>query len=119
MEEKIREEVWQKMEKIISYDEQNDLLMVHNGYNANEKFDGCIDMGSIVLDVSSKGRIKGIEFLGATNILSDYKITKKNLMNLKDVSFSAVGTKQGVVLKIKFVLDKKEVPTLISMPLQS
>lgn len=107
------------MEKIVSYDEQNDLLMIHNGYKRSEKFDGCIDLGSIVLDVSNKGQIRGIEFIGATDILSDYKITKKDLMNMKEASFSAIGSKQGIILKVKFILAKREIPTVISMPIQN
>ncbi len=41
------------MEKIITYDEENDILAIHKGFNKDEKFDGCIDVGDIILDLST------------------------------------------------------------------
>ncbi|MCD4759907.1 DUF2283 domain-containing protein [archaeon] len=107
------------MEKIITYDEENDILAIHKGFNKDEKFDGCIDVGDIILDLSTKGNIRGIEFLNATEILADYKITKEALSNLKKADFLAKGTKHGITIRIKFLINKKEIPALISMPIQN
>jgi len=43
--------------------------VIHKGYSADEKFKGNIDIGDIVLDVSTSGKIRGIEIFNATEII--------------------------------------------------
>lgn len=67
----------------MNYDAENDILFMHKGFSKYEKFKGNIDAGDIVLDMSTKGRIVGIEILNASEFLKAFKIGKKSWKVLK------------------------------------
>ncbi len=94
-----------KMKKIIRYDTQNDILFVHNGFGKSEKFETNIVAGDLVLDLSTKGRVRGIEFLNATKFLEGFGIDEKMLENLADVEFKASVNRDSVILDL--ILDTK------------
>ncbi|MCP3686707.1 MAG: DUF2283 domain-containing protein [bacterium] len=108
------------MKKISSYDEENDILSIHKGFAADEKFKGNIDVGELVLDVSTKGRIKGIEVMNATSFFKEFDMEKRVLKNIVDAQFTASVKPNsiiiGLVLKAKNV--KHEMPAKIAVPLE-
>jgi len=119
LEEKNRKEVWQKMEKIVSYDSESDILMIHKGFKEGEKFGGNIDIGDFILDLSSNGTIRGIELLNASEHLQQFGITKKMLESSEGAKFIVRSSKTGVMIAIKFDIQKKEIPASFAVPLQT
>ncbi|MDK2908217.1 MAG: hypothetical protein PWQ87_675 [Candidatus Woesearchaeota archaeon] len=115
---KRREEI--KMTKIVSYDENNDILVIHKGFSSDEKFKGNIDMGELILDVSSAGRIRGIEVINATEFFKDFNVDKKNLQEIVDANFNASIKSNiiliGIFIKVKNV--KQEISAKIAVPLE-
>lgn len=107
------------MEKIVSYDQVNDILFVHNGYKKEEKFKGNIDIGDFILDISSKGNVRGIEILNASENLKQFKITKNILLNLKDANLIVEVSKSGVIIVLKFISFEKELPFTLAVPLEN
>lgn|GEM_PF-1016178 len=114
---------WQKMikmTKIVSYDENNDILVIHKGFSSDEKFKGNIDMGELILDVSTAGRIRGIEVINATEFFKDFNVDKKNLQEIVDANFNASIKSNriliGIFIKVKNV--KQEISAKIAVPLE-
>jgi uncharacterized protein YuzE len=108
------------MTKIISYDKEYDILSIHKGFSSDEKFKGNIDVGELILDVSTKGRIRGIEIINATKYFKDFKIGKEILENIADVQFNASLNPNriviGILIKAKHI--KEELPAKIAVPLE-
>jgi uncharacterized protein YuzE len=101
--------------KIFSYDKFNDILVVHKGFSEDEKFKGNIEVGDLILDVSSKGRIRGIE-INNTNLF----LKNITLMNIEDASFSSSTGPNGIVISLLFKFkDKTELPATIAVPLET
>ncbi|MBW2990382.1 DUF2283 domain-containing protein [Candidatus Woesearchaeota archaeon] len=86
--------------KIISYDKENDILFIHKGFSNDEKFKGNIDAGNLVLDISTKGRVKGIEILNASLFLKEFDIRKKALEDLKDADFNASTKPDNIMISL-------------------
>ncbi len=107
------------MEKIITYDSEHDTLFMHKGYKSDEKFKGNIDIGDFILDISTKGLIKGIEILNASEHLQQFGITKKMLETIKDGKFIATGSKSGIMIAIKFNTQNKEIPASFAVPIEN
>lgn len=106
------------MTKIVSYDKENDILSIHKGFDKDEKFKGNIDVGELILDVSTRGRVRGIEIINATEFFKDFDIGKKILENLKDANFTASLNPNRIMLGILIKTAKKEIPAKIAVPLQ-
>src|SRR3989338_9161372 len=71
------------MGKLLSYDKENDILVIHRGFTSDEKFKGNIDVGDIVLDVSTNGKIRGIEVFNASQFLKPFveKGNEESILN--------------------------------------
>jgi len=108
------------MANIISYDEENDILSIHKGFSSDEKFKGNIDVGELILDVSTKGRIRGFEVMNATKFFREFSIEKKTLKSLTDANFSASVKPTiiilGIVLKAKNI--SHELLAKVAVPLE-
>lgn len=109
------------MTKVFFYDKENDILSIHNGFSNNEKFKGNIDLGELILDMSTRGRIRGIEVINATRFFKEFNIEKKIIENLEDAAFNAyIGPSSiiiGIVFKAKNM--EKEIPAKIAVPLET
>ena len=109
------------MTKKVSYDQENDILVVHRGFDAGEKFKGNIDVGGIVLDVSTTGKIRGIELFNASQFLKPF-IDQGNeeftLENILDADFNAKISPNGIIINILIKSKKNEVPAMIAVPLE-
>ena len=107
------------MTKTTSYDKEYDILTIHKGFNDDERFKGNIDIGDLVLDVSTKGKIRGIEIMNATKFFKDFKIKKSNLENMSDADFNASLKPNSIILGINIKSKQKEMPAKIAVPLQN
>ncbi len=99
---------------------ENDILSVHKGFSSDEKFKGNIDVGDLVLDVSTKGRIVGVEVMNATEFFEDFNIKKEVLENITDIQFNAFIKPARIIvsmaIKAKNIQDK--IPAKIAVPLE-
>ena len=107
------------MVKIFSYDKDNDILVIHKGFSKDERFKGNIDIGDLILDVSTKGRIRGIEIINASRFLKDFDIGRKILNNIIDVKFNASIRHNSIILGISIKAKdiKQEIPLKVAVPL--
>jgi uncharacterized protein YuzE len=86
--------------KKISYDPENDILAIHKGFLKDEKFKSNIDTGGLVIDMSTKGRVKGIEIMNATRFLKGFDIGKETLTGLTDADFEANAGKDSIMISL-------------------
>ena len=113
------------MVKIISYDKENDILVAHKGFSEGERFKGNIDVGDLVLDMSTKMRVRGIEISNASRYLREFlrlAHTRKNILeNIRDIRFSAVIKGESITLELTIITEikdrKKEIPAKIAVPI--
>lgn len=110
-----------KINKKISYDEQNDILSVHKGFSADENFKGNIDIGELILDVSTKGRIRGIEVINATRFFREFRIDKRTLKNITDAEFNTTLRPNSIIVGIVIKASNidHEMPAKIAVPLEA
>ncbi len=111
------------MTETFYYDKENDILAIHKGFSDDEKFKGNIDIGNLVLDVSTRGRIRGIEIINLTRFIKTFAgITiDKNLLNkINSANFTATMNPNGVMLGIILKPQNKEeeIRTNIAVPLE-
>ncbi len=108
------------MPKIVLYDKENDILTVHKGFSRDEKFKGNIDAGELVLDVSTKGRVRGIEVMNAAKFFKEFEISRRALENILDAEFRATIKPDCIIvgLVIKAKNAKKELAAKIAVPLE-
>ena len=107
------------MRKIVSYDERNDIFFIHNGFLKGEKFYGNEMIGDLVLDVSTKRRIVGIEILNATRYLKPFGITEEILTALTDAHLEATLTHDSATLSLILQTKNKEIPVKIAVALET
>tara|TARA_Y100000310_G_scaffold89970_1_gene87209 strand:- start:31 stop:354 length:324 start_codon:yes stop_codon:yes gene_type:complete len=107
------------MEKIITYDSEQDILSIHKEYDQEEKFKGNIDIGDFILDISTKGTVKGLEILNASDHFQQFGITKKILENTKEIKFIVQGSKTGIMIAIKFDTPEKKIPASFVIPIEN
>ena len=86
---------------ITDYDAENDILYIHKGFEKEERFKGNIDAGDLILDMSTKGRVAGIEILNATSYLKEFDVDKELLENLKKADFEATHLRSSVTISLK------------------
>ncbi len=110
------------MDGAISYDKENDILVVHKGFSSDEKFKGNIDVGDFVLDMSTAGKIRGIEIFNATSFLSSF-VEKDNedfiLSSIINSDFNAIVKPNGIVISLLLkAKNKNNIPATIAVPLE-
>ena len=103
--------------KLLFYDKENDILSIHHGFLSNEKFKGNIDAGQVILDISTKDKVCGIEIINASDFFEIYNLNQNDLSNLKDALFSVHKEPVGLIIEILFNFKLKEVPVKIVLPL--
>jgi uncharacterized protein YuzE len=113
------------MEKTISYDRENDILVAHKGFEEGEKFKGNVEVGDLVLDISTRSRVRGIEIMNASSYLMEFikpASSHSVLENIKDVRFSTSIRGSGITLAITIIAiaGKKEleIPAKIAIPME-
>lgn len=104
--------------KEVSYDKEYDILAIHKGFEKGEKFQGNMDVGDLILDISTKGNVRGVEILNVSEFLSQWGVTKEVLKNLVTARFNAVVRPSGIMLSLFFLAKnrKQEIPAQIAIP---
>ncbi len=105
------------MVKPFAYDEENDILAVHKPFSNDEKFKGNVDLGDIILDISTRGRIKGLEILNFSQFLKTLGIDERVIENLTDVSFETVIKSNVIYVIVLLKDDDRETPARIAVPI--
>ncbi|MEK6955744.1 MAG: DUF2283 domain-containing protein [Nanoarchaeota archaeon] len=80
------------------YDEKNDILSLHNGFSDNERLKSNIEAGNIVLDLSDKGNIVGVEIMEASDL---FDISE--LKNIHEIKFEA--NKNNKWINVNIIID--------------
>jgi len=103
--------------KEVSYDNEFDILALHKGFEKGEKFQGNLDVGDLILDISTKGNIRGVEILNVSEFLHGLGITKEILKNLVTARFNTVISPSGITLSLFFLAKnrKQEIPAKIAI----
>ena len=93
------------------YDRKNDILSLHNGFSKNEKFNTNIEVGNIIVDLSNKNKVIGVEIMDATDVF-----TFSELENFSCMDFEA--SINGNWINIKIIMNKLSEKT-ISIPIKA
>jgi uncharacterized protein YuzE len=106
------------MTKLIFYDKENDILSLHKTLKSDEKFKGNMDAGQLILDISTKGRVIGIEVMDASNFFKEFNITNKVLENLSAADFNVRIAPNGIIVGIVFKSKnlEQDMPAKIVIP---
>ncbi len=106
------------MTKIVAYDREHDILVVHKGFASTERFKANIDVGDLILDVSNKGRIRGIEILEASAFFKEFNIPTSLLASLVDADFHAQLKPNLIQLRLHLRTKtvEREIPAKIRVP---
>lgn len=106
---------------IIDYDPENDTLFIHQEYRKGETFKFNIDLDDVVLDVGTSGKIRGIEFLNASKLLSPLGLTSEDLKAIDGASIVSQRRANTILLKFKLIVSSrsKEVEAPLYVPLRS
>ncbi|MBW2969727.1 DUF2283 domain-containing protein [Candidatus Woesearchaeota archaeon] len=102
--------------KRFSYDLENDIFQVNLGFAVDEKFKGNIVVGNVVLDLSTKDRVRGLELFDASVFLKDFGID--DLTKVKDVEMQASMRGDAVMLHLVLKCQNKEIPVRIAVALE-
>jgi uncharacterized protein YuzE len=100
------------------HDKQNDILAIHKGFARDEKFKGNIDIGQLILDVSTKGRIRGVEIINATEFFKEFNIGRRVLESISDAQIEATVKPNQITLGIVIEAKNKKMPAKIAVPLE-
>lgn len=90
-----------------------------------EKFSRCIEIGDLILDLSTKRKIRGIEIMNASDYLQGFfKLAgadKKILENLVKAKFRATAKGNSLMLVLALIAmvreRKEEIPATIAVPM--
>lgn len=105
-------------EKIVSYDKEYDILFIHKGFAPDEKFKGNLDVGDFIFDISTKGNIRGIEILNASQNIKSQE-PQHWLEHIIDADFNSQVKPNGIILSLIVKTKKKtQVPLTVAVPLQ-
>ena len=103
--------------KRVFYDKEHDIFSIHKGFDKGEKFKTNIDAGDLILDLSNKGKVKGIEILNASEFLRDFDVNKKTLNSITDADFTALTKQTSIVIALSLKSKEKEIPAKIAVPI--
>ena len=106
------------MNKLVFYDNKNDILSIHKGFLSDEKFKGNVDAGDLILDISTKGKIRGIEIMNASKFFSQFDVGRSMLRNLINANFNASINPTGIILSVTLKTEGAEIPAKIAVPLE-
>ncbi len=101
----------------INYDKNEDVLLVHEGFKPDETFKGNIDLGDIILDLSTNGRVVGIEIMNASEFFNELGFNKELLSNITDAKIKATITKGSLIVFLELNSNNVSTKAQIAAPL--
>lgn len=99
----------------ISYDANNVILVVHKGFEKEESFLSNEIIGDLVLDISTKKKIVGIELFNASVFLKEFGVEKSLLETLEDTILESEFTSDKV--SVQLTLKSKQNNIHVNLPL--
>ena len=104
---------------VAKYDEESDVLFI---YHSGKKSRGSIELGKdIHISFSPKFEVTGLEFLEASktlSLLSNNKITKEELSNLKKGYLDTTIDKGLIIVRYYLFFEQKEKPIIEQLVVQ-
>jgi len=98
----------------ISYDKKNGLLSLHTGFNKNESFETNVVLGDVVLDISTQGRVCGLEILDVKrfllSFLSEHE-AQEIVDNLVSASFTTQSNNEHTTITLHLKTQERAVST--------
>lgn len=94
--------------RTIMYDSDNDIFFAHEGFTNDEKFKGNLDLGNIILDLSTNGKVRGIEIFNASDFFREAGLDTTTLQTATDVTWKVVMKKQKIHLLLTVTIQEKE-----------
>ncbi len=102
----------------ISIDKKHGLLSMHKGFSSKEKFASNIVVGDVVLDISSAGRVRGVEILDLKRFLEDFTLNAQEILdNLTSASFDVAERSESVLITITFTTEQESFPARLAVSL--
>ena len=100
-----------------NYDSDNDDLFIYSGVKSK----GAVELGELVFDFDSEGRLVALEIMSVTSFLEDLigkeiGVDKKMLESLKMCKVDVKVHQNLLLIKILLVLEDKEIPVPLSVP---
>ncbi|MFH1638154.1 MAG: DUF2283 domain-containing protein [Candidatus Woesearchaeota archaeon] len=89
--------------KHISYDKEGDILALHKGFGEDESFEGNLDSGDIILDISTKKQVRGIEIMNASTLLRGFNISKETLSAIDKAELKTSESPSGITVSLKLI----------------
>jgi uncharacterized protein YuzE len=103
-------------ETYFDYDSENDSLFVYR----KAKIRGSIDIGYFVIDISSEGRVIGVEILNVSKVLKNLGIgsPKEFMNNIKNAGFRAVYQPDSIIVYFMILSKVRQVTSSIAVPVK-
>ena len=79
------------------YDAQNDIFSIHKGFLQGEHFERNDEHRDLILDISTRERIVGIELMNASRILA---LSEKQLRTISTADFKQVENEQVILIML-------------------
>jgi len=103
-------------ETYFDYDSENDSLFVYR----KAKIKGSVDVGYFVIDISTDGKVIGLEILNISEVLKNLNIANPTefLDNIKKAGFRAVYQRDSLIVYFMILSKAKEVTSSIAVPIK-
>jgi uncharacterized protein YuzE len=103
-------------ETYFDYDSENDSLFVYR----KAKIKGSIDVGYFVIDISTEGKVIGLEILNISEVIKNSGISnaKEFLDNIKKAGFRAVYHQDSIIVYFMVFSKAREVTSSIAVPIK-
>lgn len=87
--------------KLLPYRADVDIFFVSKGFRSNESFLTNELFGDVVLDISTKNEVRGVEILRAVRFFESFGIDESFLRQVKSGDFSVVRQDDDYVISLK------------------
>jgi len=108
------------MKKTFNYDKEHDMFAIHNGFSQDEDFETNLEFGDLILDISTKKRIVGIEIMDASKylkkFLKNYDI-REILENIEDARLDTKIEKKNINIVLTMITKSKKEIAKITIPI--
>jgi len=103
---------------LIEYNKEEDILVIHKGFKPDEKFKGNIDLGYVVFDLSTNGRIVGVELMDASKFFKNMGFKESFLEKISDAHIKSQINPGSLVVFLMLKAGAEEMRIPIPAPLK-
>lgn len=94
------------MEKIVSYDSENDVLYFNSGKSVQDS----LDIGDVFIEFSGDGEVVGMEVLNASETISELTekdFSQEDLSNVTDADIKILTKGNFAFITLFFIVEKE------------